>query len=96
MPKRREPLLPEDADLGIPVEVLRGEARHPLVTVGDSITMGFKSLAITDTSLSWPALLARALRLAPEAFTYPIYPRPRRLSGSAAEPRGVGQRHRRR
>ncbi|WP_445183523.1 hypothetical protein ACTXG6_34425 [Pseudonocardia sp. Cha107L01] len=71
-----EPLLPEDAGLGIPVEVTAGDARHPLITVGDSITMGFKSLAITDTSLSWPALLAGALQLAPGVFTYPTYPGP--------------------
>jgi hypothetical protein len=72
-----EPLLPKDAGLGIPVEVTAaGQPRHPLVTVGDSIAMGFKSLAITDTSLSWPALLAQALQLNPDAFTYPTYPGP--------------------
>ena len=72
-----EPLLPEDSDLGIPVSgSSAGPARHPLVTVGDSLTMGFKSLAITDTDLSWPALLAEALKLAPGAFTYPSYAGP--------------------
>ena len=54
-----EPLLPTESDLGIPFDgAAEGAARHRLVTVGDSITMGFKSLAITDTGLSWPALLA--------------------------------------
>jgi hypothetical protein len=34
---------------------------HRLVTIGDSLTHGFKSLAIADTELSWPSILARTL-----------------------------------
>ena len=51
-----------DPTLGIPVaRRALGTPRHRLVTVGDSLTHGFKSLAVCDTTLSYPALLARAL-----------------------------------
>src|SRR5688572_8473516 len=33
----------------------------PLVAIGDSFTQGFKSLAVSETHLSFPALIARAL-----------------------------------
>jgi hypothetical protein len=73
-----EPLLAEEADLGVDVDVAwDGEApEHPLVTVGDSLTQGFKSLAITDTNLSWPAIVASELGLSAQQFTFPRYPRP--------------------
>jgi hypothetical protein len=71
------PLLPGESDLGIALPgAAPGESKHRLVTVGDSLTMGFKSLAITDTALSWPALLADALGLGPEEFSYPSYSGP--------------------
>src|ERR1700730_4069101 len=48
-------------DLGIPVTAgLRASAKHPLVTIGDSLTHGFQSGAIFLTDLSWPALVARS------------------------------------
>ena len=40
----------------LPVHVIDdGNAAHPLVVIGDSLSHGFKSGAIHDTSLSWPA-----------------------------------------
>src|SRR4029077_3426323 len=35
--------------------------RHPLITVGDSLTHGMSSGAVFHTGLSWPALVARSL-----------------------------------
>ena len=37
-------------------------ALNRLVTVGDSLTQGFQSLAISKTDLSWPAQVARGTR----------------------------------
>ena len=49
-----------DPTLGIAVAVDRtGTPPHRLVTVGDSITQGFTSLAVFRTDLSWPAIVAR-------------------------------------
>jgi hypothetical protein len=70
------PQHPQDADFGIPVDrPSPGQPRHRLVTIGDSLTHGFKSLAITDTSLSWPAIVAAELGIA-DTFRYPSYPGP--------------------
>jgi hypothetical protein len=41
------------------------------VTVGDSLTHGFQSGAISRTSLSWPALVAREMGWS--EFRYPTY-----------------------
>lgn len=78
-----EPLLPEESDLGIAVAGAgaapgSGGAlpKHRLVTLGDSLTMGFKSLAITDTGLSWPAIVADTLGLGENDFTYPHFSGP--------------------
>jgi len=73
-----EPLLPEESDLGIPLPAgsAEGNAAHKLVTIGDSLTMGFKSMAITDTKLSWPVMVADALGLTAQQFTYPSFPGP--------------------
>ena len=78
-----EPLLPEESDLGIAVAGAGAAApgggalpKHRLVTVGDSLTMGFKSLAIADTGLSWPAILADTLGLGENDFTYPHFSGP--------------------
>jgi hypothetical protein len=77
-----EPLLPDESDLGIAVAGVGAVAaggvspQHRLVTLGDSLTMGFKSLAITDTGLSWPAILAHTIGLSESEFTYPRFPGP--------------------
>src|SRR5215471_2997606 len=66
-----------DSTLGVP----RGAAgpgfpsvpdppRHPLVTVGDSLTHGMSSAAVFRTDLSWPALVARSLGA---GFVVPAY-----------------------
>src|SRR5262245_32527243 len=44
-----------------------------LVTIGDSLTQGFSSLAITHTDRSYPALIARALGLVPGEFRLPDF-----------------------
>jgi len=43
------------------------------VTVGDSITQGFQSLAISRTDLSWPAIVAREVGLTASEFRFPTY-----------------------
>ena len=48
-----------DAGPGLPS--VPGTPRHPLVTVGDSLTHGMSSGAVFHTRLSWPALVARSL-----------------------------------
>lgn len=51
-----------DPTLGLEVPRLDGDgARHRLVTIGDSLTHGFQSLAIFNTDLSYPALIAAEL-----------------------------------
>ena len=52
---RAEARCPEtDPTLGIPVIVnSQGSPRHRLVTIGDSLTQGFQSGAIFNTSLSY-------------------------------------------
>jgi hypothetical protein len=51
-----------DPTLGIPVPTAgAGAAAHPLVAVGDSLTHGMTSAAVSDTALSWPAIVARCL-----------------------------------
>ncbi|GAA3632613.1 hypothetical protein [Microlunatus ginsengisoli] len=54
-----EPRRPVDLDPLIPSVGSRPRRKHRLVVLGDSISHGFKSLAIRDTELSWPKLVAR-------------------------------------
>ena len=44
-----------------------------LVAIGDSLTQGFQSLAITNTRSSYPALIAERLHLAPHEFRLPNF-----------------------
>ncbi|TIC88550.1 hypothetical protein E8D34_02355 [Nocardioides sp. GY 10113] len=68
----REPVV--DPRLGIDVAAVAApDARHRLVTVGDSLTQGFMSGAVHRTDLSWPALVAYELGLPAGAFTFPTY-----------------------
>lgn len=56
----REPVT--DPTLGIEVPTPAGDIpTHRLVSIGDSLTHGFQSLAIHLTDLSYPALIARVL-----------------------------------
>jgi hypothetical protein len=57
-----------DSTLGVPLgpagpglPSVPATPRHPLVTVGDSLTHGMSSGAVFHTGLSWPALVARSL-----------------------------------
>ena len=71
----REPVT--DPTLGIAVPA--GEARpakHRLVTIGDSLTHGFMSAAVSRTDLSWPAIVAYELGLGADQFTFPTYEKP--------------------
>ncbi|HEY9618966.1 MAG TPA: hypothetical protein V6C78_01285 [Crinalium sp.] len=74
----KEPRKPEsDPTLGIPVAVNQtGNPRHRLVTLGDSLTHGFQSGAIYNTSLSYPALIARELGWQQQFRYPPIYSGP--------------------
>jgi hypothetical protein len=49
-----------------------GQAKHRLVAIGDSLTHGFQSLAIFNTRLSYPALIARELGWF-DQYRYPTY-----------------------
>jgi hypothetical protein len=51
-------------------------AKHRLVTVGDSLTQGFMSLAVFKTGLSWPATVAYELGLGSDEFQFPVYEPP--------------------
>ena len=62
-----------DPTLGIEVSVDGSKAKHRLVSIGDSLTHGFQSLAIFNTDLSYPALIARELGWY-ENFLHPEYP----------------------
>jgi len=63
-----------DPALGIALDVRPTRpVTNRLVTVGDSLTQGFQSLAIFKTDLSWPALVAGALGLSASEFRYPTY-----------------------
>jgi hypothetical protein len=46
---------------------------HRLVTIGDSLTQGFKSGAILETNLSYPAIVAWEMGLAEDGFRYPSF-----------------------
>lgn len=50
------------------------------MTIGDSLTHGFKSLAVHDTDVSWPVLVARELGCEAD-FRYPSYPGPEAYPG---------------
>jgi hypothetical protein len=53
-----------ESDPALGVDVARppeGTPRHRLVTIGDSLTHGFQSLAIHNTDISYPALIAYEL-----------------------------------
>ena len=65
----------EDPTLGIKVDLAPAPpAPHRLVAVGDSLTQGFKSLAIRETQLSYPALIARELGF--DEFRFPTFDDP--------------------
>jgi hypothetical protein len=50
----------------------RGGATHRIVSIGDSLTQGFQSLAISKTHLSYPSLIARELGWFSD-YRYPSY-----------------------
>lgn len=70
---RPESRRPEtDPTLGVAVNLEQaGTPRHRLVTIGDSLTQGFQSGAIYNTSLSYPALIAQEMGWS--GFRYPTY-----------------------
>lgn len=72
--RRKVPRVPE-VDPRVAVELnrdWRGEPRHRLVAIGDSLTQGFQSAAIFNTGLSYPAIVAYELGCAKQ-FRYPLY-----------------------
>jgi hypothetical protein len=68
----RQPV--EDSTLNINVQLrpAAGKPRHRLVSLGDSLTHGFKNFAVRDTRLSYPAMIARELGWERE-FRIPLY-----------------------
>jgi hypothetical protein len=67
----------DDPTLGVVVErPERSAAKHRLVTLGDSLTHGFMSLAVFKTDLSWPATVAYELGLGSDQFRFPVYEPP--------------------
>lgn len=54
---------------------------HRLVVLGDSLSHGFKSGAIHETDLSWPAQVAQVMRLSKDEFRYPTYDGPQDCPG---------------
>src|SRR5215218_10311865 len=67
---RARPRYP-DPTLGVALPALQNTtAQHSLVTVGDSLTHGITSGAVFDTSLSWPAIVARCLQVELAAPSY--------------------------
>src|SRR6266545_466798 len=44
-----------------------------LVAIGDSLTQGFHSLAITNTDQSYPAMIARVMNLRQDEFRLPDF-----------------------
>jgi len=67
----------DDSTLGVAVapRPSAGKPRHRLVAIGDSLTHGFKNLAVRDTRLSYPAMIARELGWERE-FRCPRYDSP--------------------
>jgi hypothetical protein len=68
--RSQSPLPVQDPTLGVPRSPVvadpsaappTGMALHGLVAIGDSLTHGFQNMAIADTSLSWPNILASHL-----------------------------------
>ncbi|MGC5567193.1 hypothetical protein ACPYPG_30715 [Streptomyces sp. FR-108] len=72
--RRHEPRVPvTDPTVGVGVTGDRqGQPRHRLVAIGDSLAQGFQSLAIFNTGLSFPAIVAYELGCV-EQFRYPRY-----------------------
>src|SRR5690349_1962536 len=63
-----------DPTLGVDVAAGgRGEPRHRLVTIGDSLSQGFQSGAVFNTDLSTAAIVAYELGWF-DRFRYPRYP----------------------
>jgi hypothetical protein len=61
-----------DSTLGVALPLTDQQARHRLVVLGDSLGHGFQSLAIFNTDLSYPAIIARELGWY-DCFRHPEY-----------------------
>ncbi|MEV6752938.1 hypothetical protein [Streptomyces sp. NPDC051214] len=72
--RHREPRVPVfDPKLAVDVsEQWTGTPRHRLVALGDSLTQGFQSAAVFNTSLSYPAIVAYEMGCFPD-FRFPQY-----------------------
>ncbi len=68
------PVASNDLGIAVALPAKKGNAPHPLVTIGDSLTHGFQSGAIFNTDLSWPVLVARAGGYQ-ATFNRPHYPK---------------------
>lgn len=72
--RRQGPRVPEfDPKVGVDVDATwTGDPRHRLVAIGDSLTQGFQSAAVFNTSLSYPAIVAHEMGCFPR-FRFPLY-----------------------
>jgi hypothetical protein len=61
-----------DSTLGVALPLTDQQARHRLVVLGDSLGHGLQSLAIFNTDLSYPAIIARELGWY-DCFRHPEY-----------------------
>src|SRR4051812_39455713 len=71
---RTEARKPEtDPELGIrlPLRTSSSNPKHRLVTLGDSLAMGFQSLGTANTAISWPRIVAWELGLDDQEFVVP-------------------------
>jgi len=75
----RPPETRPDAGIPFTLPALPETPPHRLVVLGDSLSHGFKSFAIADTHLSWPAIVARYAGFSD--FRFPTYPGPKLCQG---------------
>jgi hypothetical protein len=75
----RQPVTKADLGIDVTMPPLAEVPPNRLVTLGDSLTHGFKSFAIADTHLSWPAIVARFAGF--DDFRFPRYPGPEGCRG---------------
>ena len=68
----RKPQMDPTVGVAVPVDPARPPAKHRLVTLGDSLTMGFQSLGTANTAISWPRVVAWELGLDESEFAVPV------------------------
>jgi hypothetical protein len=70
----RKPATKATLDVDVP-SVAPGSSKHRLVTLGDSLSMGFQSLGTANTAICWPRIVAWELGLDDKDFVTPTLSR---------------------